>query len=301
MSSSKLVSFNGQQYKLSELAPYALDFAKTVATAAHLTPESALVPDTDLTDTDDKAVYGHIAIVQAMSPEAREIFNSAFAASHLPDAAAILKQLSPTTQPRAVTSAIHILSLLPDPKKHAYFRKFLRNADASKGLGTVLADAFVRGLTWGEAFATRTKASAPGYDAHCGLIIHTLFWCDPLGDDGKASIDAETRKQLAVALKKTLARPEIKALPMQDKVDVERLRGLLQPLEGMPGSHYLDSTRDYLEGQVEMCGGNAAGRMCAEDGVSLCSRCKSVKYCGAACQNWDWKHGHKAQCFQTAY
>ncbi|KAJ7074767.1 hypothetical protein C8F01DRAFT_1044151 [Mycena amicta] len=291
-SNSKTVSFNGNEYKLSELLPEMVSLANMLATNAHLTAETALPADTDFTDADYKEVYSQIGALRILPPEALDIFSSSFAATHLPNVAAALRRLSPTTQPRALSATMHIFSLLPDPKKQPYVRKFLRNADASKGLGNIIADAFIRGLTWG---------IPSGYDAHCTLIIHTLFWCDPLGDDGKASIDSGIRARLAEALDKTLKRADVKAIEQVDRIDIDRLRGLLQPLEAMPGSHYLDSTRDYLEGQVDMCGGDTAGRMCDEEGVSFCSRCKSVKYCGQACQNWHWKHGHKAHCFPTVY
>ncbi|KAF7305436.1 MYND-type domain-containing protein [Mycena chlorophos] len=194
-----------------------------------------------------------------------------------------------------MTATIHIFSLLPEPKRQPYVRKFLQNNDASKGLGNIIADAFVRGLTWG---------LPKGFDAHCTLIINVLFWSDPkMGDDGKAAVDKDLRKKLEEALDATMEREDVKALDRRERVDIERLRGLLKPVEMMPGSYYLDSTRGHLEGQVDVCGGDSLepDRMCAEEGVSFCSRCKTVKYCGTECQNWHWKHGHKAHCFPTTY
>ncbi|KAF7290706.1 MYND-type domain-containing protein [Mycena indigotica] len=289
---SKTISVNGRQYKLSEFLPEMTSLADMLAKNAHLTPETALPPDTDFSDVDHQEVYAQIGALGVLPREALDIFSSVFAAAHLPNLAAALRRLSAVTQPRAMTATMHIFSLIPDPKHQPYLRKFLRNTDASKGLGNIIADGLIRGLTWG---------APAGFDAHCTLIIHTLFWCDPTGDDGKASIDAEIRDKLAKVLDDILAREDVQAIPRVKRVDIERLRGLLDPVEAMPAAHFLDSTRQHLEGQVDMCAGDSLERMCDEEPALVCSRCKVVKYCGAACQNWHWKHGHKAHCHPTNY
>ncbi|KAF7378128.1 hypothetical protein MSAN_00237200 [Mycena sanguinolenta] len=222
-----------------------------------------------------------------LPPEALSIFWSVFTAHHLTDVASSLRRLSHATQKQALSIAIRILSLIPDPKKEPYFRKFLQNATAAKDLPTIIARSFVQGTTW--------KPPA-GPEEHCTLIIHTLFWCDPaLGDDGKASIDADVRTALATALDSLIPRTEGRI----DRrfVDMERLRGILRAIEGMPGAHFLNSTQSHLRGQVDLCGGN----MCGEEPDLACSKCKTARYCGKECQAWHWKNGHKARCFTTDY
>jgi len=223
-----------------------------------------------------------------LHPEVISIFWGTFAANHLTDVAVSLRRLSHTTQRRAVSTAIQILSLIPDPKEQPYFRKFLRNSTASKDIPNIIANAFVKGTTW-------KRPSGPGH--HCTLIIHTLFWCDPsLGDDGKASIDVEIRPALAAAIQSTIEHPRAADMEQMQLVEMQRLKGILAQIEGM-GAHFLKSTQDYLEGQVDMCAGN----LCDEEAELACSKCKTVRYCGKECQAWHWKNGHKARCFKTDY
>ncbi|KAJ7119694.1 hypothetical protein C8R44DRAFT_788726, partial [Mycena epipterygia] len=182
-----------------------------------------------------------------------------------------------------------ILSLIPDPKEQPYFRKFLRNSVASKDLPTIIARAFLKGTTW-------KKPLGPGH--HCTLIIHMLFWCHPsLGDDGKASVDHDVREALAPALQSMIEDPRAADIGQHQLVEMQRLHGILVAIEGMPASYYLDSTREYLEGQLDMCDGD----MCDEDAELSCSKCKTTRYCGKECQSWHWKNGHKARCFKTDY
>ncbi|KAF8198311.1 hypothetical protein K438DRAFT_704403 [Mycena galopus ATCC 62051] len=58
----------------------------------------------------------------------KTIFWSVFAPNRLPDIAISLRRLSLTAPPQAVSLAIYILSLIPDPKEEPYFGKFLRNS-----------------------------------------------------------------------------------------------------------------------------------------------------------------------------
>ncbi|KAJ6558259.1 hypothetical protein B0H19DRAFT_1070792 [Mycena capillaripes] len=255
----------------------------------HLKAASPLPIDTDLSESDQKEVQQQIAAILILPLEAISVFCGAFAAHHLTDIAVSLRRLSHTTQRQAMSTAIQILSLLPDPKKQPYFRKFLRNRDASKDLPNIIANAFVKGTTW-------KKPSGPGH--HCTLIIHTLFWCDPsLGDDGKASIDAEIRSALAVAIQSTIDHPRAADLEPQQLMEIQRLQGALEAIEEMPGPYYVQSTREYLEGQVDMCDGNS----CDEEAELSCSKCKTARYCGKECQSWHWKNGHKVRCFKTDY
>ncbi|KAF8206077.1 hypothetical protein K438DRAFT_1931818 [Mycena galopus ATCC 62051] len=293
--SKKTISVNGRDYSLSQFVSEAVDLADMLASNAHLKADSPLPADTDLSESDQKEVQAQLPAMLILPPEAMSIIWSAFAANHLTDVAAALRRLSHATQKQALSTAIQILSLFPDPKQEPYFRKFLCNAEAAKDIPTIIARAFVQGTTW-------KRPAGPGN--HCTLIIHMLFWCDPaLGDDGKASVDADIRARLAAALDSMLG-PEHGAedTPPHRQphlVEMERLRGVLNTIENMPGpgAYFIDSTRHYLEGQVDMCGGN----MCGEEAQLACSKCKTVRYCGPECQSWHWKNGHKAHCFKTDY
>ncbi|KAJ7725198.1 hypothetical protein B0H16DRAFT_284328 [Mycena metata] len=279
-------SFNGRQYKVSEFLPEVISLASN----AHLKAASPLPVDTDLSEADQKEVQTQIAAILILPPEAISVFWGAFAANHLLDIAVSLQRLSHATQREAVSTAIQILSLIPDPKEQPYFRKFLRNSTACKDIPNIVANAFVKGTTW-------KKPSGPGN--HCTLIIHTLFWCDPsLGDDGKASVDAGIRAALVEELQKVLDHPRAAEMPRLQLVEVQRLQGILGAIESMPEAHYLNSTRGYLEGQVDdFCDGDE----CEEDPELSCSKCKTTRYCGKECQTWHWKNGHKVRCFKTDY
>ncbi|KAJ7472030.1 hypothetical protein FB451DRAFT_1037097 [Mycena latifolia] len=286
---SNAISFNGRQYKLTELLPEAVQLADMLASNAHLKAASPLPTDTDLSESDQKEVQTQIPAILILPPEAISIFWGAFAANHLNDIAVSLRRLSHATQRQAVSTAIQILSLIPDPKEQPYFRKFLRNPVASKDLPTIIARAFVKGTSW-------KRPSGPGL--HCALIIHTLFWCDPsLGDDGKASIDADVRAGLGPVIDAILENPRAAEMGQLQLMEIQRLQGILAAIEAMPGAHYLDSTRAHLEGQLDMCEGD----LCDEDPELACSKCKTARYCGKECQTWHWKHGHKVRCFKTDY
>ncbi|KAJ7485085.1 hypothetical protein B0H11DRAFT_2018083 [Mycena galericulata] len=287
--SFQTISFNGREYKLAEFVEEAISLADMLASKAHLKAASPLPADTDLSASDQKEVQAQIPAMMILPPEAVSIFWAVFAAHHLTDVAASLRILSHATQRQALSTAIQIMSLIPDPKEQPYFRKFLRNASAVKGIPTIIARAFVKGTTW--------KPPA-GPAEHCSLIIHTLFWCDPaLGDDGKASVDADVRTALASALQSMIEQARASGLQRPQFVEMQRLEGILGAIESMPGAHYLDSTRGYLEDQLDMCQGN----MCDEDAELSCSKCKTVRYCGQKCQSWHWKNGHKVRCFKTDY
>ncbi|KAJ7266368.1 hypothetical protein B0H12DRAFT_1179522 [Mycena haematopus] len=288
--SSKTIAFNGRDYKLSEFLSEAVALADMLASNAHLKAASPLPADTDLPESEQNEVQAQLNAMSVLPPKAISIFWSAFAAHHLTDIASSLRSFSPVTQKQALSTAIRILSLLPDPKEEPYFRKFLRNATAAKDLPTIIARAFVQGTTW-------KPPAGPG--EHCTLIIHTLFWCDPaLGDDGKASVDAAVRTSLATALDSLIPQRSENTRIVPQFVEMERLRGILGAIEMMPGAHYLSSTQSYLDGQLDMCAGRD---MCAEDPELACSKCKTVRYCGKECQTWHWKNEHKARCFKTDY
>ena len=82
------------------------------------------------------------------------------------------------------------------------------------------------------------------------------------------------------------------------------MEGMLGPIEHMPTppdqpGYYLRSSKDYLANKIP---GLEECNVCMEDDVPLqCSRCKSVRYCGKACQKKDWKKGHKLRCYEMVF
>jgi hypothetical protein len=187
-------------------------------------------------------------------------FWGAFSAHHLAKVGSSLRVLNPTTQPVALATLIQILSLLPDPNQEPYFRKFLRNSSQPRDLPTLIAGAFVRGIAW-------KRPSGPGHI--CTLIIHTIHWCDAsLGDDGKASVDAEVRKALVRKLGHLIEEPGFQRIEEMQRVEVERLKGLLGAVEHLPGDQYTSSTRQHLEGRLDCC----VNPDCTEDADLTCSK-----------------------------
>lgn len=220
----------------------------------------------------------------ALPPFARQDIWSVFAAHHIVQLASSLRVLSHDTQPQALATLVQILSLLPDPKNEPYFRRFLRHPTQLKGIPTLVAAAFVRGIGW-------KSPSGPGQI--CTLLIHFLFWGDAQGDDGKASIDAEVRVALSKKLEELTTITSFEALDRMQKVEIQRLMGILNAIEQMPENYYLQSTRQYLEDQLTIC----ANADCDEEADLTCSRCKTTRYCGKQHQTWHWKNGHKLRCF----
>ncbi|TBU25857.1 hypothetical protein BD311DRAFT_808899, partial [Dichomitus squalens] len=224
-----------------------------------------------------------LAILPA--PELDYIY-TAFSAKYLARLESSLRPLKRETQRKAISTYIQILSLLPDPEDNPYLRKFLQSSKAA-GLPNLVASNFVQGITW-------LRPSGPGQI--CTLLIHFLFWCETsLGDDNKASIDKATRDALAARLADILTQPGIDRLPELQRVELERLEGILNAIEHMPGGHYLQSTNNFLKGQIQ---GQEECLVCMdEDAGMLCSQCKTVKFCGKKCQLKAWKSGHKNRCW----
>lgn len=279
-------TFNGREYNVDGWIREAISLVELLAKNLKLL--DPLPSDTDLTDADEKEIQSQINAMLILPPFAVLDFWSAFAAHHLGQLATSLRALSRTTQPRAFSTLIQVLSLLPDPKTEPYFRRFIQSPQYAD-LANIIADGFVQGIRW-------KRPSGPGQI--CCLIIHFLFWGNSTkGDDGKASIDADVRTKLARKLDALIGTPEFERLPEIQRVDIERLHGILKCIEGMPADYYLSSTRSYLEGQVDNCGRSS----CDEEAELACSKCKTVRYCGKKCQTWHWKNGHKLRCFQVAY
>lgn len=279
-------TFLGREYNTSAFLRDAINLANLLATNARLLDLPANV---DFSETEQKEIWDQINAITILPPFAIADFWSAFAAHHITQLSSSLLALSCDTQPEALFTLIQILSLVPDPKTEPYFRKFLRHPTQSKGIPTLIAASFVRGIDY-------KRPSSPGHI--CSLLIHCLFWADTsLGDDGKASIDVGVRKALARKLELIIENPGFERLDQLQRVEVQRLEGILQAIEGMPENSYLRSTRQHLEGQLEIC----ANMNCTAEADMTCSRCKTVRYCGKAHQAHHWKNGHKLRCFPTTF
>ncbi|KAG7098447.1 hypothetical protein E1B28_000397 [Marasmius oreades] len=285
---SKL-TFMGKEYEVQELNSELVGLAAELAKNAKI--QDPPPANEDLTPEDDKKVQEQInAITKIGFPRVMtNAWWNAFIAQHLPALVSALKNASRETQKLYVSMLIEILSLFPDPKESSYFRRFLTNSELCIGLPTLIARHFVEGIEW-------KRPSGPGHI--CTLIIHTVHWCDPsLGDDGKCSIDADIRARLCDKTKTLIDQLKGRLEQMQ-LIEIERLNGLLGFLDSLPGGQYVRSTRDYLEGQVDMC----ERWECGEDEAPLrCSKCRSARYCGKKCQNWHWKNGHKLNCFESTF
>lgn len=242
-----------------------------------------------------KEFQDQLHALTAFPPSKGDNFYLAFSAKYLPKLVSALRATSRETQHKAFSSYIQLLSLLPDPKNNPYFRKYLSLPEVA-GLPTFIASSFVEGVSW-------LHPSGPGHI--CTLIIHLLHWCDVnLGDDGRASVDKHVRKELAQKLGDLMQREEFQRLDEIQQVDIERLEGILDVVEGMPvppddPGYYLKSTHAFLDGGIP---GQYECYVCVDDDPELqCSRCKSVKYCGKECQKKDWKQGHRMGCFAMAF
>ncbi|XP_010429445.1 PREDICTED: LOW QUALITY PROTEIN: ubiquitin carboxyl-terminal hydrolase 19-like [Camelina sativa] len=59
---------------------------------------------------------------------------------------------------------------------------------------------------------------------------------------------------------------------------------------GGSGGFDSDHRRDFMVPDTAECS------VCGKETTKKCSRCKSVRYCSAACQKSDWSSGHKLKC-----
>ena len=58
-----------------------------------------------------------------------------------------------------------------------------------------------------------------------------------------------------------------------------------------------------MEAGMEICSNCKKRPTCGDNGtvtLQRCTRCKAIKYCGAACQKAHWKAGHKKDCIDVA-
>ncbi|GJE96011.1 zinc finger MYND domain-containing protein [Phanerochaete sordida] len=246
-----------------------------------------LPPGTDFSPEGSKAVQDQLNALAILPHEHLHYLYLAFSAKYLAALVHALRAANRETQRRAVSTYIQILSLLPDPKGNPYLRRYLRSPRAA-GLPNLVADHFVKGIDW-------LRPSGPG--DLCTLHIHFLFYCDTqMGDDKRASIDKALRDALAGKLADLSAQPDFSALPELQRVEVQRLMGILNVLEQMPADYYLKSTQDHLLGSIS---GQEECDVCMDDDAEmLCSQCKAVRYCSKECQMKAWKEGHKRNCWK---
>ena len=236
----------------------------------------------------------------------QSLFFLALSARHLPALVSAIRTTSRETQNKALSSYIQLLSLLPDPERNPYLRKFLFSERAA-GLPNLVAQAFNDGIEW-------LRPSGPGPLA--ALLRNLLQWCDTeMGDDKRASIDKARRDRLARKLGMIMANERFKNFELVHKVEVEMLHKLLNAIDAMeppageahadeggtriqPG-YLLRSTREYLEGKIP---GQYECNVCMEEDAELrCAKCKAVKYCSKECQMQDWKGGHRMQCYEAVF
>ena len=231
-----------------------------------------------------------------MPQEFTDPFYITFSAKYLPALAETLRKLSLTTQRRAFSTLVQILSLLPDPERDPYFRHFLGSPGCA-GLPTVIASAFVTGVDW-------LRPSGPGHI--CDLLFYMLLWCDvEMGDDKQTCIDKATRESLAAKVSYLQGEESFARTDPNQHAQVARLAKALATLSsipgaGLPATMWLASQRELAENSIR---GLHDCAVCLEDdeALFLCSKCKTVKYCSKECQLKAWKDGHKLRCFATAY
>ncbi|KAJ7601058.1 hypothetical protein C8J56DRAFT_25137 [Mycena floridula] len=276
------VTFNGRKYPVAEFLTEIISLADGLAQKLKL---DSLGSGRDYAADEMKEIHEHLQGILLQSKQ--DIFWSAFIARHLAKLATTLKTLSLSKQRNAFSVVVQIFSWLPDPKENPYFRRFLASSafTDAPALPTLIASAF-------------TKVDylvAEGQERIATLLIHFLFWCDTgLGDDKNGSIDAEVRSALAADLRRCFAPPAAR----NKKMELRRLEGILSKAMAMPGppGYYIQSTREYLEGQVDICPGE--GGLCGEETTLQCSSCKVYRYCSKECQTSHWKK-HRLMCFKA--
>ncbi|KAG8776350.1 hypothetical protein FRC12_000962 [Ceratobasidium sp. 428] len=278
------ITIRGKKYDAKELTNEALKFTDDLATKIYITRPLPL--DTDFTGPEDKEAQTQLRAMLALPPEMVGLMWAAFCARHLTKMAKILLTLSLEKQPKAFATYIQVMSLFPEPKSEPYWRMFLRSSD-SDGIPNIVGNAFAQGVEW-------RRPSGPGFI--CGAIIELLFWCNTeQGDDKKASMDSNIRKAVARKTRAIKSSDAHQQLDMRQQVEIERLDGILNVIDVMPGDTYLTSTKQSLVEEIDYQCGNED---CDDPPIERCGKCKSVEYCGRSCQSKHWKKEHKVRCFE---
>lgn len=280
------VTINGRAMDAGELKAEVVGLTNELIKKARL--EDPLPPGQDLTEEEDSAVQLQIHAIYALPQDLIDLMLAAICANHASKIANALRQTSLETQPKAFATYVQILSFLPEAAREPYYRLFLLSPD-SKGLANIIGNAFAQGIQW-------RRPSEPG--SICGLLIELLFWCDTAeGDDKKAAMDAEIRKRVGEKTTALKLSASFERLPITQRLNVERLDGVINVIEQMPDNTYLWYTRESLKSESEgICGNDE----CDKAPTMRCSGCKSVEYCGKKCQTKHWKQGHKSRCFSRA-
>ncbi|KAI4521357.1 hypothetical protein K525DRAFT_256693 [Schizophyllum commune Loenen D] len=259
--------------------------------------EDRLPADTDFSPEEMKTLQDQLKSLEAYPKKDQSLFFLALSARHLPALVSAIRTTSRETQNKALSSYIQLLSLLPDTHVNPYLRKYIQSPEfAAGGFPNLVASAFVDGIEW-------LPPSGPGHV--CSIIMLMLQWCDTdLGDDKHACIDKGVRDAIREKCRALMNDERWEEWDQYNQIEVQRLEGMLGPIEHMPTppdqpGYYLRSSKDYLANKIP---GLEECNVCMEDDVPLqCSRCKSVRYCGKACQKKDWKKGHKLRCYEMVF
>ncbi|KAF8674619.1 MYND finger [Rhizoctonia solani] len=190
----------------------AISFTDMMAKNARL--DEPLPAGQDFSEAEDKELQTQLRAMDILPREAKSIMWAAFCAKHVGKLANNLRELSVETQPKAFSTYVQILSLLPEAAEEPYYRIFLSSPD-SRLLANLVGNAFSRSILW-------RSPSGPGFI--CGLLIELLFWCDTSeGDDKKSSMDASTRRRVARKIASIKSHSNFQYLPVTQKADIERL------------------------------------------------------------------------------
>jgi len=80
----------------------------------------------------------------------------------------------------------------------------------------------------------------------------------------------------------------------------------LQGDDGIGGLSQLSSCNDdSVTNEIERLVNDDANLLlgccewCHGKGIHICSKCKSVSYCGSTCQKFHWRNGHKSKCQES--
>ncbi|QRW22770.1 MYND Zn-finger protein [Rhizoctonia solani] len=179
----------------------AISFTDMMAKNARL--DEPLPAGQDFSEAEDKELQTQLRAMDILPREAKSIMWAAFCAKHVGKLANNLRELSVETQPKAFSTYVQILSLLPEAAEEPYYRIFLSSPD-SRLLANLVGNAFSRSILW-------RSPSGPGFI--CGLLIELLFWCDT---SRYSQTCGEEDRVYQIA-------QQFPYLPVTQKADIERL------------------------------------------------------------------------------
>ncbi|CAI5741859.1 unnamed protein product [Hyaloperonospora brassicae] len=85
---------------------------------------------------------------------------------------------------------------------------------------------------------------------------------------------------------------ENKGLTLKGFKDMYHTQSSAEPLETWRDLQKLG----FEKAMRERCEASLRCRVCKEPSTLVCSRCKTVRYCGIDCQKQGWKSSHKDRC-----